>query len=130
MHSSTRPELGRGASSSQSSLPLVPERSRNVQMHLPDDGLPQHYDEERAQSTGSGAPGMPHPDITGNRRTSSWDLLAGIKKFEHSYEEFDARNASESHLVYADGDIPRNKVCSFPHPDHTSAYGNVPAVGI
>ncbi|KAJ7170538.1 Mechanosensitive ion channel-domain-containing protein [Mycena crocata] len=40
----------------------------------------------------------------------SWDLLNGIKKMEHSYQEFDpARNASESHLAFADGDLPQNK---------------------
>ncbi|KAJ7462327.1 Mechanosensitive ion channel-domain-containing protein [Mycena galericulata] len=40
---------------------------------------------------------------------ASW--LSGIKKFEHSYQEFDpARNASESHLAFADGDLPRNQV--------------------
>lgn len=43
-------------------------------------------------------------------RTSSWDLLGGIKKMEQSYEQFDSRNASQSHLVYADGDMPKNKV--------------------
>ncbi|KAG6844569.1 hypothetical protein H0H87_005911, partial [Tephrocybe sp. NHM501043] len=42
-------------------------------------------------------------------RNSSWDLLAGIKKLEHSYEEFDMRNASQAHLAYADGDIPKTK---------------------
>ncbi|KAG6880320.1 hypothetical protein C0992_011069 [Termitomyces sp. T32_za158] len=43
-------------------------------------------------------------------RNSSWDLLAGIKKLEHSYEEFDTRNSSQAHLVYADGDIPKSKI--------------------
>ncbi|KAG6900759.1 hypothetical protein C0993_002183 [Termitomyces sp. T159_Od127] len=42
-------------------------------------------------------------------RNSSWDLLAGIKKLEHSYEEFDTRNSSQAHLVYADGDMPKSK---------------------
>ncbi|KAF9793059.1 Mechanosensitive ion channel-domain-containing protein [Thelephora terrestris] len=39
-------------------------------------------------------------------KNPSWDLLAGYRKFEHSYEEFDTRNASEKHLVFADGDVP------------------------
>lgn len=65
------------------------------------------YDAERAQNIS----GMPYPHKPENNRTSSWDLLAGIKKLEHSYEEFDSRNASQAHLAYADGDIPKNKVC-------------------
>ncbi|KAI0717187.1 hypothetical protein C8T65DRAFT_572201 [Cerioporus squamosus] len=44
-------------------------------------------------------------------RNASWDLLAGMRKFEQGYEQFDSRNASESHLAFADGDIPKNKVC-------------------
>ncbi|TEB38382.1 hypothetical protein FA13DRAFT_1726059 [Coprinellus micaceus] len=46
----------------------------------------------------------------GGSRASSWDLLGGIKKIEQSYEQFDTRNASQSHLVYADGDMPKNKL--------------------
>ncbi|GAW01584.1 serine threonine protein kinase [Lentinula edodes] len=53
-------------------------------------------------------PGMPQPSLQ-HSTSSSWDLLNGIRKFEHSYEEFDSRNASESHLVYAEGDLPKNK---------------------
>lgn len=45
-----------------------------------------------------------------NSRNGSWDLLAGLRKFEHSYEEFDARNASAAHLAFADGDTPKNRV--------------------
>ncbi|KAF9460703.1 hypothetical protein BDZ94DRAFT_1169180 [Collybia nuda] len=52
---------------------------------------------------------MPRPHKPANSRTSSWDLLAGIKRIEHSYEEFDSRNASHAHLAYAEGDIPKNK---------------------
>ena len=37
-------------------------------------------------------------------------MLAGIKRFEHSYDTFDSRNASQAHLVFAEGDLPRNKV--------------------
>ncbi|KAL0072385.1 hypothetical protein AAF712_000148 [Marasmius tenuissimus] len=63
-------------------------------------------------------PGMPTPSIDkqhgrpGMSRNSSWDLL---KRFEHSYEEFDSRNASENHLAFADGDMPQNKVAKFYH---------------
>ncbi|EPQ57543.1 hypothetical protein GLOTRDRAFT_74415 [Gloeophyllum trabeum ATCC 11539] len=42
-------------------------------------------------------------------RSGSWDVLAGIRKFEHDYSEFDSRNASQSHLAFAEGDIPKNK---------------------
>lgn len=44
-----------------------------------------------------------------SRTAGSWDLLAGIRKFEHSYTEFDSRNASEAHLAFADGDLPQNR---------------------
>ncbi|KAF8893315.1 Mechanosensitive ion channel-domain-containing protein [Infundibulicybe gibba] len=101
-----------GGSTSQSSLPLAPNPSRHVQVSADSYVNPegqQHYDAERGQSERE-APGRP-----GSRRTPSWDLLAGIKKFEHSYEEFDSRNASESHLVYADGDVPKNKLSLFYH---------------
>lgn len=43
-------------------------------------------------------------------RNGSWDLFAGVRKFEQGYEQFDTRNASESHLRFADGDLPKNKV--------------------
>ena len=43
-------------------------------------------------------------------RNSSWDLLGGARKFGQAYEHFDPRNASEQHLVFADGDLPNSKV--------------------
>ncbi|KAJ8489095.1 hypothetical protein ONZ45_g13709 [Pleurotus djamor] len=73
------------------------------------------YDPERAhprfsptdsQASASNRP--PH-----SARSPSWDLLSGIKKFEHGYEEFDSRNASEAHLAFADGDVPKNKLSKF-----------------
>lgn len=51
-----------------------------------------------------------HRSRNNGSRNGSWDLLAGIRKFEHSYEEFDTRNASEAHLAFAEGDMPKNKV--------------------
>lgn len=57
--------------------------------------------------------GRPHPQMPtpGHpNKSQSWDLLAGYRKFEHSYEEFDTRNASEKHLVFADGDVPNTAV--------------------
>ncbi|KAF8885420.1 Mechanosensitive ion channel-domain-containing protein [Mucidula mucida] len=59
---------------------------------------------------------MPEPvKPSVNHRSSSWDVLNGMKKFEHGYEEFDSRNASQNHLVFADGDVPQNKVSKFYH---------------
>ena len=67
-----------------------------------------------ASKEGRSYPPMPTPESSGGRghlhKSPSWDLLAGYKKFEHSYEEFDTRNASEKHLVFADGDIPNTAV--------------------
>lgn len=67
------------------------------------------YDAERA-----GGP-MPMPGQSSgfqhhDNRSGSWDLLAGIRKFEQSYEEFDSRNASQAHLAFAEGDMPKNGV--------------------
>jgi hypothetical protein len=44
-----------------------------------------------------------------NPRGASWDLLGGARKFNEAYEQFDPRNASEQHLVFADGDLPNSK---------------------
>jgi hypothetical protein len=69
------------------------------------------YDAERAQSMpmpGENITGHYHGSHTG--RNGSWDLLGGIRKFEHSYEEFKASNASEPYLAFAEGDLPTNKV--------------------
>ncbi|KAJ2925115.1 hypothetical protein H1R20_g11975, partial [Candolleomyces eurysporus] len=88
-------------------------------------GLPYNaYDAERAQSPysshektheASSSSQHEHMKRPGNSRTPSWDLLGGIKKLEQSYEQFDARNASQAHLIYAEGDTPKNKVSKFYH---------------
>ncbi|RXW21641.1 hypothetical protein EST38_g4203 [Candolleomyces aberdarensis] len=88
-------------------------------------GLPYNaYDAERAQSPysshektheASSSGHHEHMKRPGNSRTPSWDLLGGIKKLEQSYEQFDARNASQTHLIYAEGDTPKNKVSKFYH---------------
>ena len=68
------------------------------------------YDTERTAA----AQPMPTPGQSSGLhqggRSGSWDMLAGIRKIEHSYDRFDTRNASEAHLVFADGDVPNNKV--------------------
>ncbi|KAF7376162.1 Mechanosensitive ion channel protein [Mycena sanguinolenta] len=58
-----------------------------------------HFDPERGATT------------NGKHTSGSWDYIAGMgRKIEHSYEEFDpARNASEPHLAFADGDVPTDK---------------------
>lgn len=79
-----------------SNLPVSPLSSRANTLH-PDPAL--RYDPERA-------PGMPVSTGSG-----SW------RKIEHSYQEFDpARDATEAHLAFADGDIPNNQACSFAAP--------------
>jgi hypothetical protein len=83
-------------SSSQDTLPLQTLHS----------GSPK-YDVELAQDNH----GLQHDAMHSKSRSSSWDVLSGtMKRFEHSYEEFDTRNASNAHLAYADGDVPNNKV--------------------
>jgi hypothetical protein len=56
-----------------------------------------------------------HQQQQHNPRSSSWDLLGGARKINEAYEQFDPRNASEQHLVFADGDLPNSKV-SHPAP--------------
>lgn len=74
-----------------------------------------YYDAERAQT-------MPMPDghnahsyHNAGSRSGSWDMLGGIRKLEHSYEEFNPSNASEPHLAFADGDVPSNRVRNAVH---------------
>lgn len=63
------------------------------------------YDAEQAQ------PG-PSRHILAEKGHHDWDLglVSGFRRLEHEYEDFDPRNAKEAHLVYADGDLPKNKV--------------------
>lgn len=89
-------------SSSQSSLPLAKHIVGSESYEL----QPTH-DPERAA-------GQAH------KPGSSWDLLSGVKRFEHSYEEFDSRHATDPHLVFAEGDLPNNKVST--HSSHFSHY--------
>ncbi|CUA66917.1 putative MscS family protein C1183,11 [Schizosaccharomyces pombe 972h-] [Rhizoctonia solani] len=43
-------------------------------------------------------------------RNQSWDFLSGITK---DIEGFDTRNASQAHLQFAEGDIPKNGLVRF-----------------
>ncbi|KAJ7218050.1 Mechanosensitive ion channel-domain-containing protein [Mycena pura] len=63
--------------------------------------LPRAYDSEHAAGS------IYRPQV---ESSNSWDVLSGMgRKIEHSYQEFDAaRDASEPHLAFAEGDIPDN----------------------
>lgn len=88
---------------SGSTVPLSQDTSPHQTLHT---GSPK-YDVERAQDN----PGLQYDASHSTSRSSSWDVLSGtMKRFEHSYEEFDTRNASNAHLAYAEGDMPNNKV--------------------
>ena len=63
----------------------------------------------RSGGGGKGSSGSPG-ESTDMSRNQSWDLLAGVRKFEQGYERCDSRNASEAHLQFADGDLPKNGV--------------------
>lgn len=70
------------------------------------------YDAEQAQ------PGPSQQIMTEkghHSRHSNWDLglVTGFRRLEHDYEDFDPRNAKEAHLVYADGDLPKNRVSNY-----------------
>ncbi|KDQ53484.1 hypothetical protein JAAARDRAFT_209850 [Jaapia argillacea MUCL 33604] len=59
-----------------------------------------------AENGGSAKKRSPYFQAPAHNRGSSWDVLAGIKT---QYEEFDSRNASQAHLAFAEGDIPKDK---------------------
>jgi len=90
---------------------LTPVHERRVQFNQMDPDI-------EANKEGDLYSQMPSPSPSGSRghtgKNPSWDLLAGYKKFEHSYEEFDTRKASEKHLVFADGDVPNTTVSVVP----------------
>ncbi|KAI5123926.1 hypothetical protein M0805_006343 [Coniferiporia weirii] len=75
--------------------------------------MPVAQDYSIGYSPGPGAGRPPLSQATTGRthraNSSSWDVLAGLRKFEQSYEGFDSRNATEDHLRFAQGDMPNNK---------------------
>jgi len=75
------------------------------------EGLPQVYYEEQQQQPQPTQDHQQRPAYSA--RNSSWDLLGGARKFGQAYEQFDPRNASEQHLVFADGDLPNSKFVRF-----------------
>ena len=88
--------------------PLPYQTKKNKHAHIPDGGTYRQHMDGLPYSSSSQS--RPH-----NSRNSSWDLLAGVHKFEHGYEEFDTRNVSEAHLQFAEGDIPQNQLVRFYH---------------
>ena len=133
--------------------PLLPQQmtgsSSGTHVHIAENPLaPSYgqYDAERAQTYPMDRRGKTMPMPTpggegggsadfgsghgrGQSRNASWDLLAGMRKFEQGYEQFDSRNASQAHLAFADGDIPKNKVrtsqaCWSCDEERTSGGGN------
>lgn len=91
--------------------PLPSQTKASKHVHMPDEGTHQQpVDRYEGLPYSSSSQTRPH-----NPRNSSWDLLAGVQKFEHGYEEFDARKVSEAHLQFAEGDIPQNKLVRFYH---------------
>ncbi|KAF6760275.1 Mechanosensitive ion channel-domain-containing protein [Ephemerocybe angulata] len=81
-------------------LPPEPRRTPwPVQQEGP--AFPEAYDAERAQAGYGSSSSHTHHE----KPHSS--------KLEQSYEQFDTRNASQSHLIYAEGDMPKNKISKF-----------------
>jgi hypothetical protein len=89
------------------------ERSTVADLNLtypptPVDKVDKAYDAEKAQpmleTTEKLSTQAKRPTPS---RSSSWDIL---KKIERGYDQFHTRNASEPHLVFAEGDTPRNPV--------------------
>lgn len=75
-------------------------------MPAPGPGMPISQDYAKRPPLSQSTTGMSH-----HPGASSWDLLSGLRKFEHDADGYDARNATAEHLRFAQGDMPDNKVC-------------------
>ena len=108
--SADRDDNPRGDSFSvHSHAPLAPKANTEPMPTMPGMPVPQNF----SQSSGATRPPVSHSStgLTHRAQSSSWDLLAGLRK---EAEGFDTRNASESHLQFAQGDMPNTKVrCIF-----------------
>ncbi|KAI0305411.1 hypothetical protein B0F90DRAFT_1808688 [Multifurca ochricompacta] len=67
-------------------------------------------DPAQTRATPSDREGLPstghqHPSDPNQNR----GIFEGVRKFGQAYEQFDSRNASEQHLAFADGDLPKSK---------------------
>jgi hypothetical protein len=78
--------------------------------HGDDLSQPQDGREKDSQQAYFNSHSQDHHHRQRHPRGASWDLLGGARKFNEAYEHFDPRNASEQHLVFADGDLPNSKV--------------------
>ncbi|THH14245.1 hypothetical protein EW146_g6069 [Bondarzewia mesenterica] len=80
--------------------------------NVPSDRPPNGYEGESAQASSQRPPLRPFHrskfSEPGSSRSGSWDRLAGVRKFEHLFDQFDTRNASEHHFAFAEGDLPKN----------------------
>lgn len=89
----------------QSTTSLPAQHSASVgnfpQPEVDREGLPPRVYASQSQN--------PHASST---RHSSWDML-GAHKIGQAYEQFDPRNASEQHLAFADGDLPKASIFFF-----------------
>jgi hypothetical protein len=103
---SKAPNESRMLSKSEHSPPLPPKANLAGRT---DQNNPTHDAEKGQPVTDPSNPqGHQHhhkPPFTS--RSSSWDFF---KKVEQGYDGFDTRNASEPHLAFAEGDVPKNKV--------------------
>lgn len=90
------------------------EHSIPVQLGVSTDSL-ANANMQASPSPYEGLPPQTHNDSHPQGRThpagrnQSWDLLGGARKLGQAYERFDPRNASEDHLAFADGDLPKSK---------------------
>ena len=74
------------------------------------------YNDAESQSQGASTRKHRRTGDGGSRpglsSSQSWDLFAGVRK---GYQDFDTANASEQHLAFADGDVPKTAVrCIVP----------------
>ncbi|KAH9920051.1 Mechanosensitive ion channel-domain-containing protein [Fomitopsis serialis] len=107
-------------------LPLLPSHrdrmwseDKNNKLDGTMNNEPKPHDFSSYPAADPGNPGMHQRTETSDtlrqdhRRSASWDILGGIRRLEHSYVEFDPRRASQAHLVYAEGDMPKNAFVKF-----------------
>lgn len=108
------PSRGADSFSLHSAVPLAPRSGMNrVSSDVPPmpaaapsgPVMPMAHDYSKRPPLSQSSTGLSH-----RPGASSWDLLAGLRKFESDYEGYDARNAKEEHLRFAQGDMPNNKV--------------------
>ncbi|KZV69518.1 hypothetical protein PENSPDRAFT_676041 [Peniophora sp. CONT] len=74
------------------------------------------YNDAESQSQSQGTSTRKHrrtgdgASRPGLSSSQSWDLFAGVRR---GYQDFDSANASEQHLAFADGDVPKTALVRF-----------------